>query len=193
MMRKRDVSRKVSNIELRQAGHVDLPTIGRINHIGIIDSYPLFLPTFKPDDVSIESRTAVLGEWFTSDESSRCILMVYEDDHPIGFSACCLQEFMGFQAYLRSFHVLPERRRRGIGRKLFDGTVEWLAQMKVDSLFLEAYRANPFLRFYKKMGGKVVKEMKQYKYGSNMDVVVYGWPDLCRLIKRSENSCARAN
>lgn len=169
-------------MDIRIAGVKDLPLAGQILYLSMLDTYPHFLPTFSAAAISIESRISIIEEWFKKQDSPRCLLLAYDGDRPVGYSTCCHKKFREFQAELPSFHVLPDSRGSGIGTQLFQRTVSWLLQSGVNSMYLEAYRANPFICFYEKRGGKVVSTFLQKAYGSEMEVVVYGWDDLHKLM-----------
>ena len=165
-------------VDIRCARSEDLNLIGQINLVSMQNTYHGIVSHSELSKITLETRISRLGEWFESKVSPRCIFLAYKGETPVGYSACAHKRYQHFEAELRSFHVLPDYQGQGIGSCLFDHTCSWLIQSDVHSLFVEVLRENPYRSFYEKKGGRFQSEYTQNYYGSDLEVVVYGWTDI---------------
>jgi ribosomal protein S18 acetylase RimI-like enzyme len=83
-----------------------------------------------------------------------------------------------------TLYVQPDFQERGIGRQLLSAAFSALRQRGLERGFLWVLRDNPARFFYERMGGIPVARKKEKLWGSALDQVAYGWPDLRRAIGR---------
>ncbi|MDF2764983.1 MAG: family N-acetyltransferase, partial [Rhodospirillales bacterium] len=62
-------------------------------------------------------------------------------------------DLSGVTAEVSLLYVLPEEMGKGLGRALFERAVRRLAGLGHEALVVWAYRANPYLTFYERLGG----------------------------------------
>lgn len=83
-----------------------------------------------------------------------------------------------------NLHVLPEVRGKGIGERLFRSVVGQLAENNLDSrLHLWIFEANVAgLRFYKRLGGRVVgKDRSRIPAAGGKVVLRVHWPTIAHI------------
>ena len=78
-----------------------------------------------------------------------------------------------------AMYVSQDYQRRGVGRRLLQAVVGWLAQAGLTSLTIRALMANtPALRFYAGLGGQIVGTCEADEYGVMLSEQIFGWADI---------------
>ena len=83
-----------------------------------------------------------------------------------------------YEAELYAIYLLAEFQRKGIGERLFNLGVEFLAGNGKSSMYLLALEVSPYRSFYEKMGGRIVGRKQIEIEGLMYAEVVYGWDSL---------------
>ena len=88
-----------------------------------------------------------------------------------------------FEGQVYAIHVLPDRKRRGVGQSLMAATSRRLLDDGIASLLVWVLTDNyPARRFYENLGGELVREQQITTAGQTVDEVGYGWRDISSLI-----------
>jgi GNAT superfamily N-acetyltransferase len=93
-------------------------------------------------------------------------------------------DLSGVTAEVSLIYVLPEEMGRGLGRALFGCSVERLARLGHAALVVWAYRDNPYLGFYERLGGVPAAESDWEVEGRLFPTRAYVWRDLPALMER---------
>ena len=93
-------------------------------------------------------------------------------------------DLSGVTAEVSLIYVLPEEMGRGLGRALFGCSVERLARFGHAALVVWAYRDNPYLGFYERLGGVAAAESDWEVEGRLFPTRAYVWRDLPALMER---------
>lgn len=87
-----------------------------------------------------------------------------------------------YKGEIYAIYILGEYQQQGVGRKLFQACVKKLAELKINSMLIWSFSANPSIGFYKKLGGREV-EKKEFDFqGIKNELVAYGWIDISKLL-----------
>ena len=90
----------------------------------------------------------------------------------------------GLAGELFTIYLLPERLRRGIGRRLIREVAESLIGLGFGSMIVWVLADNrPAMGFYEALGGRYVAEKEHPIGGVSLMEVAYGWRDLRELVK----------
>lgn len=87
-----------------------------------------------------------------------------------------------YQGELYAIYVLQEVHRRGLGRRLAKELARLLAERHMSSMMLWVLASNPACRFYKALGGQVIKQRQDQIGGVSYEELAYGWGDLSPLL-----------
>jgi ribosomal protein S18 acetylase RimI-like enzyme len=80
-------------------------------------------------------------------------------------------------------YVLPQYQNRGIGQELVAKCVQYLIQqLKVETMLIWVFAENPYRRFYKSLGGIIVREKTIEIGGKMISEVGYGWEKIQPLV-----------
>jgi ribosomal protein S18 acetylase RimI-like enzyme len=102
-------------------------------------------------------------------------------DRPLGFVGA--RDAKVGEIY--TLYVQPDFHERGIGRRLLAAAFAAMVERDYGCGFLWVLRDNPSRYFYERVGGKAVAERREPLWGSMVDQVCYGWPDLAQAIDRA--------
>lgn len=85
-----------------------------------------------------------------------------------------------YESNLYAIYVLPGWQRRGIGRALATAVVRGLLVDGRKSMIVWVLKGNPACGFYERLGGTPAGKRKETIGGAELEVIAYGWPELCR-------------
>jgi len=128
----------------------------------------------QPVIVATEANRNVVG--FTSFGLARL------RDRPA--SGCFAGEGDANVGEIYTLYVQPEFQERGIGRRLLATAFAAMIDKGYGCSFLWVLRDNPSRYFYERAGGKAIAERRERLWGSTLDEVCYGWPDLTQAVDR---------
>ncbi len=81
-----------------------------------------------------------------------------------------------------TLYVAPDFQERGIGRQLLGAAFTQLRERGFGGALLWVLRRNHARFFYERMGGVAVSMRRERMWGTEVDQIGYGWPDLARAI-----------
>ena len=88
-----------------------------------------------------------------------------------------------FQGELGAIYVLKSRQGTGVGRALVREVARYLVQSGLPSMIVWVLEANPYRRFYAKLGGTAARRRTATVAGAPLPEVGYGWKDVRNLAK----------
>jgi ribosomal protein S18 acetylase RimI-like enzyme len=84
-------------------------------------------------------------------------------------------------------YLLPAYHRQGLGRRLAEAVVRYLAQRGINSFLIRVLKANtPARLFYEALGGHLLWEEQIEEDGAILDQVAYGWSDSGTLLRHHD-------
>lgn len=158
------------------------------------ETYQGLLPDNMLASLSVESRavawTKIMGEPAT--ERSTVIYLAEYSAAIVGFCSCGAQRTetlkrKGFDGEVSAVYVLREFQKRMIGTQLLTTTSSDLIRRGFKGAALWVLRDNlTARRFYEHLEGEVIGEREDVREGKVLIELAYGWPDLKRLNRLTE-------
>ena len=141
-------------IKIRQAQLQDTEAIAEIKVIGWQRAYRGIIEDEYLDAMSVSQQIDVIKKY-----PSESVFVAEEDHEIVGFCRFYdydkpVYEDEEIDCEIREIYVKPDRKRMGIGSKLFDYTLKYFKQKGKKKLYLGCFKENSNARkFYEKMGG----------------------------------------
>jgi ribosomal protein S18 acetylase RimI-like enzyme len=173
---------------IRKAGPNDASTLGYIQ----VTSWRSAFRNIASDDyldnmVSEENQAADWKEILA--DADQHVLVAEMDDKLIGYAWAHKEEdeSIEWDSELISMHILPEYKRQGVGRKLFEAAAVQLKEQGCRSIYLWVLEENrPARNFYEALGGKPNGNHQIELGDRELIEVAYGWKDIRQLEKYQE-------
>ncbi|MBC8509881.1 MAG: GNAT family N-acetyltransferase [Anaerolineales bacterium] len=170
---------------IRKAIVQDANAIARVH----VDSWRTTYQGIVADDylaaLSYEQREKMWHDYLTSSERQSILFVSdLDEDGVIGFvSAGSRNEDDPIhKGEIYALYVLEKFHRRGVGRTLFQASVNELSKMGFSSLLVWVLKDNPACKFYEAIGGRYLRE-KEIEIGDQrLAEVAYGWSDTRNII-----------
>ena len=112
------------------------------------------------------------------------VLVAEVENSAVGYIWVTLlqDESRDWDAEIVSLHLLPEHKRKGIGRRLLETVAFKLREQGCSSVFLWVLEENQSARrFYEALGGEPAGKQQVTLGDSELTEVAYGWSDIRRL------------
>jgi GNAT superfamily N-acetyltransferase len=123
-------------------------------------SYRGIMPDGFLDSSAIEHRQSAWRQRLSIDTNRRWLLKAHDQNGElVGFACVELDAEPEWGALLDNLHVRPDRKGKGIGRRLFDAAREWsFEQLGHRAIHLWVIEANlEGQQFYNRVGGTVAE------------------------------------
>lgn len=117
-------------------------------------------------------------------DPEQVVFVAQEGSKVIGYAWAHREEDASIEwdSELISMHILPEHKRRGIGRKLFAAAASQLKEQGCTSLYLWVLEENrPAREFYEALGGQLAGKQQIELGDRELTEVAYGWKDIGKL------------
>lgn len=170
---------RVPDVSFRAATVADCAAVAEVHVQSWRGSFGGIVPQTFLDKMSVGRRAEAFAAGFSAPFYRMCVA-----ESPgrgvVGFADFGEpRENVGaYEGELYAIYLLPEFQRRGIGERLFNLGVQFLAAAGRDSMYLLALEASPYRSFYEKMGGRVVGREQVVIEGVTYDELIYGWDGL---------------
>lgn len=169
-------------VTLRAARPGDGPDIARV----FVDSWRDTYPGVLPDRVLVRLDAADLGRrWdqlLRRLASMRTLkVTLAEIDGAVAgytYGGPNRDRALPFDAELYELYVHPEATGGGCGADLLARAFEQLAAAGARSAIIWALAKNPARFFYERMGGKIVAQRSERRWGANLEEIAFGWTRL---------------
>lgn len=170
----------MDDIKIRRANVADVENIARIAFYAWQDSFQDIVPDEILENLTDERFITQIKS--DLEEKDRVIFVAEiltenSEKEIIGFisGGTCRKEREGFQGEVYANYVLPQWKKKGIGRKLFHTLLDWMRECGFKAMFLWTLKDNQSARFfYELMGGKLIDKGK-IEIGKWLDKVCYGY------------------
>jgi ribosomal protein S18 acetylase RimI-like enzyme len=117
-------------------------------------------------------------------DSEQVVLVAETEHQPVGYAWAHREDdpAIGWEAELISMHILPEFKRRGIGRSLFSAAAKRLKEQGCRSVYLWVLESNHSARnFYEALGGQPAGEHQIELGDRELTEIAYGWKEIDQL------------
>ncbi len=171
---------------LRDAGTEDAAIVAAIHCASWRSAYAGVLEQSFLDGPIEADRTELWGDRLANPKPSQVVLLVEDAAEPIGFICSFGNMDRDWGSLIDNIHVLPSRRGRGYGAFMMRSAAERLASRHPGvGIHLWVFEANEAgLRFYEKLGGKIVeRDTSRIPAANGASVLRLHWADPHRLMK----------
>ncbi len=180
---------ETTRVTIRPARLEDAAGIAKVYVEGWRTTYPGIVPAEYLASMSYEKHT---NRWRGILSSSDGFVYVAEDGpgHIVGFiwGGPVHVGAPEYKGELHVIYVLKGYQGQHIGRRLVQTLVKKLLEEGIDSMIVWVICANPFRRFYERLGAKLVK-IASYRIpdtGITLDDCGYGWNDIHTLLDEQQ-------
>jgi steroid delta-isomerase-like uncharacterized protein len=168
--------------EIRRAGEGDVEAVARLHAESWRSAYRGFLSDAYLDGPVLSDRLALWREKLTSHDTDSLLVLLAsrasQEAEPIGFACAILDEDETWGALLDNLHVLPAWKGKGLGRRLMEEAVLWVASQRPSSpLHLWVLEENEEARsFYDRLSGRPVdRKLWSAPDGRGLPLIRYVW------------------
>lgn len=157
----------------------DAEAVGLLQAESWRSAYRGIMPNTFLDSEAIEHRQSAWRDRLSVDSDRRWLLKAHDQEgRLVGFACVELDAEPEWGALLDNLHVRPDRKGRGIGRRLFDAAREWsyeqLGHKKMHLWVIEGNLEGQ--QFYDRIGGKVAERTVKDVVGVvTVPVLRYVW------------------
>lgn len=160
---------------------------GRAAHRGQMPDESLFKQSLEEAYAESERNWRRSLQEMADDPQTQTCLYVTEDETGavvgLAMGGPPKEELLPNSGEICVIYVHPEQHGRGHGRALVQTVTAHLVQQGRSALLIGCLASNTLARiFYERLGGQVVADRPFDEDGVLLPEVVYGWPDLSRLV-----------
>jgi GNAT superfamily N-acetyltransferase len=170
------------SLVIREADRDDADAIARVHVASWHGTYRGIVPDEQIDARTVDVRRAQWAQWVNG-PSHITLVACDESGAVVGFAGAQLLEgpVEQFGSYLQMLYLMPDVKKRGIGRALLRALAERLHHAGVKTMALRTLRLNPARGFYERLGARLVPEGISIDAGK-FDDVVYAFDDITALL-----------
>jgi GNAT superfamily N-acetyltransferase len=171
------------SLVIRKANRDDVSGIARVHVASWHGAYRGMVPDEQIDARTVDVRRAQWAQWI--DRPAHITLVACDESGAVvGFAGARLLDGPDerFGSYLQTLYLMPDVRKRGIGRALLRVLAEHLHRAGVQTMALRTLRLAPARGFYERLGARLVPEGISIDAGQ-FDDVVYAFDDITALLR----------
>lgn len=171
--------------KIRPAVPEDAAEIARINHDTWIQTYKGILDDATIRARSLEEQVQLWQQQLGTLTPSERRFVAEVDGMIVGYAGGGRNPDANspFEAELFGIYVLADYQKKGLGQALVRELAAWLTVKGHTSMLVWIMQANPFKRFYEKLGAHLLDQSRSIDYsGKTVTVICYGWDDISKLI-----------
>ena len=174
------------SVSVRPAIPDDLTGMARVHVDTWKTTYRGMVPDRFLDELNYESDIARgFGRWlWESPTSWRAFVAVASGGEIVGFAngGPGRDQDPDFLGELGAIYVLKSNQAKGVGRMLVREVARHLISKDIASMIVWVLEANPYRRFYEKLGGLSVRRRVAPVAGVELPELGYGWKDVRSLL-----------
>jgi predicted acetyltransferase len=175
------------NLEIREVRKEDIVEISRIYIDTVHSEYKRLIPWELLDAMDVEKEAQDFMEWINNGEKFHLIYAACIENHVVGFisvSSNTVEPF-DYDSEINEFFVRKEYQNQGIGLKLLYTAICNLKENGYSTIIARNLSESNANNFYKRLCGKIVKQVEQYDRGIAIHVDIFGWKidELINLIE----------
>jgi ribosomal protein S18 acetylase RimI-like enzyme len=176
---------------VRKVTLADAALLARIYVDSRLAAYASFIKPEIQAKMSVEEVTKDIEAWDLMRQPVIAYLAEVENK-PAGFITAGSNDDTDIPSHngeIYRLHILPAYHNRGIGSHLMRLAVDDLHQAGFDGVLVYVYTRNPYIRFYHKLGGRIINNGKFDFYGTKVEfnVIYYKMPEIEAALRRQEN------
>ncbi|AEJ44187.1 GCN5-related N-acetyltransferase [Alicyclobacillus acidocaldarius subsp. acidocaldarius Tc-4-1] len=178
-------------ITFRAARPADLEGVGRVH----VETWRQAYRGVVPSSFLARMDPAMSAERFRKrlSDPKQAFWVALAGEDVVGFASGGPNRLADFEAdaEIYTLYVCPSWQGRGIGRRLVGQLADWFKQQGHQSVAVVTFRANPWRRFYERLGGRIAGEKTFEVDGVALPEVVYCWSDVEELRERAKRGALR--
>ncbi len=169
---------------MRRAEAGDARAIARVHVNTWRQTYRGIVPDAVLDALSVDEREAMWRR-AARPRPAGGLFVAETESGVVGFAVSGLEERgrSDFPGEVYALYVLPANQGQGLGTRLFRAAVRSLSEAGLDAVLVWVLKANPYRRFYEKLGGELVDEGSVELGGVRLPTVAYGWRELAAWLE----------
>ncbi len=141
---------------IRAASPADVPGIAQVHVDSWRETYTSILPQAFLDSLSVASREV---QWSRSLASGNAVFVAEQHGETVGFSSSGPSRDPAYDGEIYTLYLLKRHQGTGLGRRLFQTSLEAQRSRGVRHILVWVLAANPTCGFYSHLGG--VKTLEQ--------------------------------
>lgn len=182
-------------IKLYQATLKHADALGALHVASWYEAYTGIMPDEMLAVSSVETRTEMWRKIIANREAFGCagVFIAEDNSHLIGFGSCGRQRDQApataeLGGEIMALYVLRSHQKRGVGSAIMAAMAECLSDQGYETASLWVLRDNaPARAFYESLGGTIIGEKMDERFGGLLVEIAYGWSDLSRLVRERRN------
>ena len=165
---------------IREAKVEDAGKIAEIHVASWRSTYAGIVPQTYLDSLDVSKRSVMWTKILSKTDPKEKILVVLKDDLIVGFASIGpnRDKKLSFDGELYAIYLLESHQKLGLGKQLFNRSVQELLQRGFKSMFVWVLQDNPTCTFYKKMGGRLIDKKSEEIGGKTLYEVAYSWNNI---------------
>lgn len=174
---------------VREAVMTDAPGIAKVHVDSWRTTYQGILPDSLLENLSYEKRTE-LWQRNLSREDNYVYVAENEVGEIVGFADCGKRESntIDHSGDLTSIYILEEYQGKGIGKQLMSKLFQKFQELGYNRVFVEVLEDNKTRYFYEHYGATLMETMKIKMAGTELDLLIYEWDDISRVLTEHRGS-----
>jgi GNAT superfamily N-acetyltransferase len=168
---------------IRPATLDDAPAIARVHAQSWLETYQGIIPDEVLGSFNLEMRTQRWQTILSEPDPSQANGVLLQDGEVVGFFSAGPERDKDplYTGELYAIYLLESHQGKGLGKQLFDASVEFLKQQGHTNMLLWALKGNKTIGFYEHMAGRRIYEKDIRVTPLMLPGVAYGWPELKEL------------
>jgi ribosomal protein S18 acetylase RimI-like enzyme len=170
---------------IRKANVKDIDAIAEVHLMSWRTTYKGIISDSYLSNLTIDGRRKNWLWTFNNLNQDETIFVAVENDgRIIGFSNSGKNRNTEYvhEGELYAIYLLEDHQGRGIGRKLFQASVNELMQSGYKSMMLWVLENNPSLRFYQSLGGRIIGKKSLSIGEDDLIELAIGWGDIREVL-----------
>ncbi|WP_047984388.1 GNAT family N-acetyltransferase [Ornithinibacillus californiensis] len=170
-------------MNIRKAVLTDAAGIAKVHVNSWRTTYKGIIPASFLDNLSYDKRTE-LWQRNISREDNYVFVAETENKEIVGFADCGKREdnHIANSGDLTSIYLLEEYQGKGIGKGLMKQLFRQFKELGYERVFVEVLDENNTRNFYEYYGAKLLKSEKIKMAGVVLDLLIYEWNDLGKVL-----------
>jgi ribosomal protein S18 acetylase RimI-like enzyme len=167
---------------LRRAHMLDADRIAQIHVESWRSTYAGIVPADYLASLDVGIRTV---RWQEQLEKPENLIFVVEDSGgTFGFvsGGMAREPVLGYDSELYAIYLLHDHQKQGAGRATMQRLASELLARRFKGMALWVLRDNPAVGFYRRMGGRQIKEKIIEIGGKSLVQIALGWPNIAELL-----------
>ncbi|MGM0437027.1 MAG: N-acetyltransferase family protein [Bacillota bacterium] len=166
-------------MNIREAKSSDVKDITKVHVESWKTTYKNIFPVEFLETINFDKRYK-LWEKILNHSGDELVYLLEFDNKVVGFLSAgpAREESFDYEAEIYALYVLEDYQNKGLGQKLFETALDYIKNKGYESIYVWVLKDNPSVEFYKKMGGKKIRDSKIEIADNLYEEIAFGWDHL---------------